>query len=229
MQSRDHTFTIAMKPGEPRPKSYGQHGKLKRATDVSDVLALFSGMIPRPVNLTFIVDDNPAVMLPFSQRDRMVELSAQGECECIEFSLSEPRSRCCIADFGPSEFVEADDPTLSNFAQACANNSPLRKAERGEAIPDFAGTAVRSFIWDHSKAADLCNHPEMRKLHGHTMQQGVPLSPLVPLFTFAKTKLHADILVTPLEQYSSTYLGYDAPWDQKAYNKLLWRGESHLQ
>ena len=105
-------------------------------------------------------------------------------------------------------------------------NSPLRKAERGQATPDFSGDAVRSFIWDHSKASDLCEHPEIRKLHGHTMQRGVPLSPLVPLFTFAKTRLHADILVTPLEQYASTYLGYDAPWDQKAFNKLLWRGTS---
>lgn len=56
------------------------------------------------------------------------------------------------------------------------------------------------------------------------MQQGVPLGPLVPLFTFAKTRLQADILVTPLEQYSETYVGYDPPWEAKSRNKLLWRG-----
>lgn len=135
--------------------------------------------------------------------------------------------RCSFpADYGPSEFIEPDDPHLSNFAKACASNSPLRRVERGEPTPDFSGTAVRSFIWDHPKAADLCQHPEFRKLHGHTMQQGVPLSGLVPLFTFAKTRLHADILVTPLEQYSPSYLGYDPPWDRKPENKLLWRGES---
>lgn len=59
------------------------------------------------------------------------------------------------------------------------------------------------------------------------MQQGVPLGPLVPLLTFAKTRLHADILATPLEQYSETYTGYEPPWDQKSHNKLLWRGKSH--
>lgn len=72
---------------------------------------------------------------------------------------------------------------------------------------------------------DLCQHPEGRKLHGHTMQQGVPLGPLVPLLSFAKTRMHADILATPLEQYSETYIGYEPPWEQKSQNKLLWRGE----
>lgn len=56
------------------------------------------------------------------------------------------------------------------------------------------------------------------------MQQGVPIGPLVPLFTFAKTSLHADILVTPLEQYSEKYIGYDPPWELKSENRLLWRG-----
>lgn len=123
--------------------------------------------------------------------------------------------------------MEPDDPSLSNFAQACAPNSPLRRSERGEFIPDYSGEAQRSFIWDHAKVMDLCQHPEGRKLHGHTMQQGVPLGPLVPLLTFAKTRLHADILATPLEQYSETYTGYEPPWDQKSHNKLLWRGKSH--
>lgn len=126
--------------------------------------------------------------------------------------------------YGPSEFIEAEDLDVSNFAQACASNSPLRRAERGETIPDFSPESGRSFIWDSGKAADLCEHPEIRKYHGHSMQQGVPIGPLVPLFTFAKTKLHADILVTPLEQYSESYIGYDPPWEQKSQNRLLWRG-----
>ncbi|KAK4703500.1 hypothetical protein P7C70_g2716, partial [Phenoliferia sp. Uapishka_3] len=207
MQERAHTFTIAMKPGQTFPLAYGQHASLKRATDVAGVLSLFAGRLPRNLNVTFIIDDNPAVMLPHSQRERMVELSQQGEY------------------FGPSEFIDVeDDPSLSNFAQACARNSPLRRSERGERVPDYSGDAKRSFIWQHSKASDLCQHPEFRKLHGHTMQQGVPLGPLVPLFTFAKTRLQADILVTPLEQYSESYIGFDPPWESKSQNKLLWRG-----
>ncbi len=125
---------------------------------------------------------------------------------------------------GPSDFLDSDDASLSYFAQACAPNSPLRRSERGEFTPDYSGAAQRSFVYDHAKAVDLCQHPESRNLHGHTMLQGVPLGPLVPLFTFAKTRMHADILSTPLEQYSDTYEGYEPPWEQKSRNKLLWRG-----
>jgi len=61
------------------------------------------------------------------------------------------------------------------------------------------------------------------------MGQGVPLGPLVPLFTFAKTRLHSDILSTPLEQYEEHYIGYDPPWEGKSQNKLLWRGTLSLE
>lgn len=130
-------------------------------------------------------------------------------------------------DYGPSEFIAHDDTELSNFARACAINSPLRRSERGERTEDFSST-TRSFIWDHTSSADICQHPESRKLHGHTMDQGVPLGPLVPLFTFAKTKLHSDILVTPMEQWVNHYDEYEPPWDQKSKNKLFWRGLSFL-
>lgn len=56
------------------------------------------------------------------------------------------------------------------------------------------------------------------------MDQGVPLGPLVPLFTFAKTRLHSDILATPMEQWVDHYDEYEPPWDQKSRNKLFWRG-----
>ncbi|GAA6001303.1 hypothetical protein JCM10207_006599 [Rhodosporidiobolus poonsookiae] len=208
MQDRDHTFTIVMNPGQPKADLAGPYFDLKRATDIADMLSLYTGRMHRQLNITFIIDDNPAVMLPYAQRERMVELAQQGEY------------------YGPSEFIEGEDPTLSNFAQACAPNSPLRRSERGEFTPDYSGDAQRSFIWSHAKVADLCQHPEVRKLHGHTMQQGVPLGPLVPLFTFAKMKLHSDILATPIEQWEAHYVGYEPAWEGKSQNKLLWRGST---
>ena len=48
----------------------------------------------------------------------------------------------------------------------------------------------------------------------------------MPLFTFAKTTIHNDLLVTPLEQYSATYLGFQPDWEDKTVNKLLWRGST---
>ncbi|KPV74647.1 glycosyltransferase family 90 protein [Rhodotorula graminis WP1] len=55
---------------------------------------------------------------------------------------------------------------------------------------------------------------------------GTDPGPLVPLFTFAKTNVHSDILVTPLEQYSDSYIGYDPDWDKKSNDKLMWRGST---
>ncbi len=81
MQDRDHTFTIAMRPGEPAPTIHGPYGHIKRASDIADMLALFTGRMHRPLNITYIIDDNPAVMLPHAQRERMVELGSQGECK----------------------------------------------------------------------------------------------------------------------------------------------------
>lgn len=58
------------------------------------------------------------------------------------------------------------------------------------------------------------------------MTSGVPLGPLVPLFTFAKTQSHADILVTPMEQWQPVYdLIYEPPWEQKSKSSLFWRGK----
>jgi hypothetical protein len=69
-------------------------------------------------------------------------------------------------------------------------------------------------------------HPEIMPIHGFTTSIGTNPGPLVPLFTFAKTTIHSDILVTPLEQYSDTYIGYDPDFKKKKYNKLLWRGST---
>lgn len=82
MQDREHTFTLACRSETSQPDLYGPHSELKRATDVASLYAMFGSKLPREVNMTFIIDDNPAVMLPYAQRDRMVELAEQGECEC---------------------------------------------------------------------------------------------------------------------------------------------------
>lgn len=111
-------------------------------------------------------------------------------------------------DFGPSDFASDDaHNSLTNYARACSPNSPLRRQERGEALSrDVADLlAQKSFIWDQRKANDLCQHPEIRPLHGHTVITGTDLTPIVPLFAWAKMPTHADILVTPLEQYWDSY------------------------
>lgn len=63
-------------------------------------------------------------------------------------------------------------------------------------------------------------------LHGFTLAVGTNLGELVPLFTFAKTTVHNDILTTPLEQYAPVYIGDQPDWKDKPENKLLWRGST---
>ena len=123
-------------------------------------------------------------MIPWAQRDRYVELAGLGD----RAPLSEP-------------VMDAQEG-ITNYANACRPLSPLRRSEQGEKVRDFSPAAgQRSFIWDHAASMDLCEHPEYRELHGMTSKTGVGLGPIVPLFTWAKTSMHSDILVTPLEQY----------------------------
>ena len=84
----------------------------------------------------------------------------------------------------------------------------------------------RSYIYDYTPSLDICQHPEIMPIHGFTSAPGTDPGPLVPLFTFAKTNIHSDILVTPLEQYSDSYIGYDPDWEKKDNNKLMWRGST---
>lgn len=142
-----------------------------------------------------------------------------------------------------SEFVQESKLPLSNWANGCPPESALRQAEtkvfsehltlsaqeRHEQLGLAYVSALsksRSFIYDHARAMDVCLHPENMRLHGFTTAIGTNPGPLMPLFTFAKTAVHSDVLATPLEQYSPTYIGYDPDWDRKTNNKLLWRGST---
>ena len=133
---------------------------------------------------------------------------------------------------------------MSNWADGCAPDSPLRLIEmhvRAESPPQETAEELtrrlraayrapladeRSYIYDHPAAMDLCQHPELMPLHGLTTSAGQDAGPLVPLFTFAKSTVHSDILVTPLEQYSPTYIGQDPDWERKPLDKLMWRGST---
>lgn len=139
--------------------------------------------------------------------------------------------------------MEESHGALSNWANGCPPDSPLRQIETEliTADPPVSAAALparlkaayttdlakkRSYIYDHGAAMDICQHPEIMPIHGFTSAPGTDAGPLVPLFTFAKTNIHSDVLVTPLEQYSDSYIGYDPDWDKKDFNKLMWRGST---
>ena len=60
---------------------------------------------------------------------------------------------------------------------------------------------------------------------GFTAWPGMRPQNLTPIFSFAKTSLHSDLLLTPLEQYWDKER-YDPPWEQKVNNKAIWRGST---
>ncbi|GAA5873960.1 hypothetical protein JCM8547_001588 [Rhodosporidiobolus lusitaniae] len=228
MQDREESFTIKVKEGKTTEE--GEQAFLRRAKDLSDLVARFSEYVP-DVNLTFTRHDQPACQLDYAVKERMMELAQTGDY------------------WGLSEFVEQGDSRLSNWAVGCPPDSPLRqfetkvleelddesdetpsddeiKARYLEAYKADGDAPKRSYIYDHAAAMDICQHPEIMPYHGYTTAPGTDPGPLVPLFTFAKTNIHSDILVTPLEQYSDTYIGYDPDWEKKQHNKLMWRGST---
>ncbi|GAA6025765.1 hypothetical protein JCM10207_000786 [Rhodosporidiobolus poonsookiae] len=228
MQQREETFTIQVQNGEVA--EVGEQAFLRRAKDLGDLIRRFSAHVP-DVNLTFTRHDQPACQLDWFHKERMSELAQQSEY------------------WGPSDFTHSSDAALSNWAIGCPPDSPLRQLEEmvldsykenDDAVPDedelkakfkeayWADQLApkRSYIYDHGAAMDICQHPEIMPIHGFTSAPGTDAGPLVPLFTFAKTNVHSDILVTPLEQYSDTYIGYDPDWEKKPFDKLMWRGST---
>lgn len=90
MQEREHTFTLSIRNG--KVSRHGQHAELRRAKDMANLLSKFSKHVPGEVNMTFIIDDQPAVMMGWNQKERMLELARQGECASISkcYGAGEP-------------------------------------------------------------------------------------------------------------------------------------------
>lgn len=74
---------------------------------------------------------------------------------------------------------------------------------------------------------DLCANPEWQYLHGFTSWPGPRPMVLMPLFSFARSTLHSDLLCVPLEQYWDVPPeDEDPPWEEKSHNKVVWRGST---
>lgn len=213
---RPETFTLSIpiKPNQNVTIS-GPEQKLVRATDLANLINLFVDLLPfdehqSVYNLTFTKHDQPAVQMTHSRKQKMLDLADAGEY------------------LSPSDYLKPNDPKLSNWANACPPTSSLYHNETNQMTLEEqeASGLFKSFIYDHPSAMDVCQHPESKPLHGFTRAPGTDNIELVPLFTFAKTTTQNDVLVTPLEQFSDTYIGDDPPWAQKKLSKLLWRGST---
>ncbi|GAA5909994.1 uncharacterized protein JCM6883_000517 [Sporobolomyces salmoneus] len=158
------------------------------------------------VNITMAAHDGPSVMMDEKSRKRHLDAARKGKL------LTE------------DEYEEVDeDAALWGFPLACPVNSRLRRAYDGLEIDNLPKGP--SFVANHVETMNLCSNPEWQYLHGFTSWPGMRPQILRPLFSFAKTSLHSDILLTPLEQYWDRE-PYDPTWEEKPYNKAVWRGST---
>lgn len=85
MQDREHTFTLSIHDGTVTRHGNPKHADLRRAKDMAALIQTFAAFVPGVVNMTFVIDDNPAVMMSYHHKDRMLELARQGDCEYFLF------------------------------------------------------------------------------------------------------------------------------------------------
>lgn len=90
--------------------------------------------------------------------------------------------------------------------------------------------ATDTFISNHLKAMNPCDHPSLLDNHGMFLEEHIetsspkPHTKLLPIFSLSKTPLNQDIPITPVGkdgQFESA--GVEPKWNQKQ-GKMYWRG-----
>jgi hypothetical protein len=117
--------------------------------------------------------------------------------------------------------------TLRGWKAMCPANSPMGVELGSTSAPYDPSNGTRStytFIADHYRSMDLCDHPEIVPLHGSLLEKDPAASELSPLFVLSKTTLHSDILGVPVEQLVRGMR--DVPWEEKYEDRLLWKGSN---
>ncbi|GAA5892056.1 hypothetical protein JCM5296_004041 [Sporobolomyces johnsonii] len=203
LQVDPSTFTMVIKNG--KVEIVGAHKGDGRAKDQAELMQRWTKWVP-DVNITMSAHDGPSIMMDWKAKTRYAEAAQKGTY------------------LSRDELDEVDeDPALWGFPLACPPNSRLRRAYDGLEIGNLP--TGPSFVADHLQTMNLCENPEWQYLHGFTSWPGMRPQTLRPLFSFAKTPLHSDILLTPLEQYWD-HEPYDPKWEDKPHNKAVWRGST---
>ncbi|BGP48317.1 hypothetical protein JCM10450v2_004189 [Rhodotorula kratochvilovae] len=189
----------------------GQGGSeaTERRDDILDLLAEFSEMLP-DLEVRLGKGDEPMVVISGEARERHEQLAQDGKLLGISPSYE---------IFEPSGFTPWDS--------LCPPNSTARRVAQALPVDTPRSNSLKSFLSvEHSQAMDVCEHPEIRELNGFTAWSGPRPYLLYPLFSFAKTSVHADLLLPAISSDYFTEVGRDPVWEQKKVNKVLWRGET---
>lgn len=81
---RPESFTLTIQDG--KVSISGSEAKLKRATDLADLLRRFAPTMGEgpPVNMTFTKHDQPTVQMTWSRKQKMWDMAQMGECACSD-------------------------------------------------------------------------------------------------------------------------------------------------
>ncbi|GAA5893980.1 hypothetical protein JCM5296_004124 [Sporobolomyces johnsonii] len=208
---QDKTFTVEVKG---HGKHMALHGPMKERNERPEQMLKLLGGIARylpDMNVTFTGHDQPWIVLSGEARQKHLATARDGKV---------------LDDDEAEETLENWD--YDGWAVICPPGSALRDVERyDDRMKEdkiYEPPKMRSFISNnHTAAMDACDHPEMQLIHGFTSWSGPRPGRLFPIFSSTSSSMHSDLLIPPIDQYDRR-LGNDPEWDDKKYNKVVWRG-----
>ncbi|GAA5901069.1 uncharacterized protein JCM6883_004741 [Sporobolomyces salmoneus] len=212
---QDKTFTIELKDRGTNNLIRGPMNSTNpRPKQMLKLLEKISHNLPNMI-ITFTGHDQPWIVLSGESRERHIAAARAGKVLSPE-EVSDPH----------------DDPTLDGWANACPPSSPLRSLDRVDdrlqqkrIWHESDERGDYGLIVNHTETMNLCLNPENQLIHGFTSWVGPRPGTLYPIFSHTTTHLHSDFLVPPIDQYDHR-LGSDPDWDEKRFDKVVWRGST---
>ena len=134
-----------------------------------------------------------------------------------------------------SHFLDLDRASLPKirtlgWVSACPPDSParLRKIDLDNPPPP---PVKKTFIYDHVRTMDPCNHPNLFHHHGQFLSHNSGPSPqhaFVPEFSYCSTTIHHNIRVPVPYSWIEDILprSDDPEFDDKVHERLMWRGSN---
>ncbi|KAJ3507361.1 hypothetical protein NLJ89_g6348 [Agrocybe chaxingu] len=187
-------------------------GLAKGAYEIMELLKEVESSIP-PFRAVFSPHDNPNLVTDYALRKMAIEAAAARKF--IDTSKALPAE-------------------ISGWIAACAPESPARK-ERinwgGPPISQPSNSNSKTFIYDHYRSMDPCQHPSHLLLHGQFISHRrgpVPDRTLIPQFSFCVTRVHHDIIsAMPINWIQDIEPREDNPeWEERWDPRLQWRGSN---
>ena len=128
------------------------------------------------------------------------------------------------------ERASLSKPKNLGWVSACSPDSPARQRPINLDSPP-PRSVQKTFISDHLRSMDPCDHPELFYHHGQFLSHNLGPGPqpiLIPEFSYCSTVLHHNIRIpTPYSWVEDIYpRSHDPEWDDKFDDRLLWRGSN---